>query len=50
MWTADADTYAKTFVEMIDLHLKLADETAGNEPAYRNRFNCDGCYKPIVRD
>lgn len=44
MWTADADTYARTFVEMIDWHLKLADETAGNEPAYRNRFNCDGSY------
>lgn len=44
MWTADADTYARTFVEMIDWHLKLANETAGNEPAYRNRFNCDGSY------
>ncbi len=44
MWTADADTYARTFVEMIDWHLELADETAGNEPAYRNRFNCDGSY------
>ncbi|MFZ4766375.1 MAG: hypothetical protein ACOYMN_15600 [Roseimicrobium sp.] len=44
MWTADADTYARTFVEMIDWHLKLADETEGNEPAYRNRFNCDGSY------
>jgi alpha-mannosidase len=44
MWTADADTYARTFVEMIDWHLKLADETAGNESAYRNRFNCDGSY------
>ena len=44
MWTADADTYAQTFVEMIDFHLKLADETAGNKSAYRNRFNCDGSY------
>lgn len=44
MWTADADTYARTFVEMIDWHLKLSDETAENEPAYRNRFNCDGSY------
>ncbi len=44
MWTADADTYAKVFVEMLDWHLKLADETATNAPAYRNRFNCDGSY------
>ena len=44
MWTADADTYANTFVEMLDYHLKLADETAGNQPAYRNRFNADGSY------
>ena len=44
MWTADADTYAKVFVEMLDWHLKLADETATNAPPYRNRFNCDGSY------
>ena len=42
MWTADADTYAKVFVEMLDWHLKLAEETAGNPPEYRNRFNADG--------
>ena len=44
MWTADADTYANVFVEMLDWHLKLADETAGNESPYRNRFNTDGSY------
>jgi hypothetical protein len=44
MWPADADTYANVFVEMLDWHLKLADETATNAPAYRNRFNCDGSY------
>ena len=44
MWTADADTYANVFVEMLDWHLKLADETATNAPAYRNRFNADGSY------
>lgn len=44
MWTADADTYANVFVEMIDWHLKLAEETAGNAPEYRHRFNCDGSY------
>ncbi len=44
MWTANADTYARVFVEMLDWHMRLADETAGNAPAYRNRFNCDGSY------
>ena len=44
MWTADADTYAKVFVEMLDWHMKLADETATNAPAHRNRFNADGSY------
>jgi alpha-mannosidase len=44
MWTADADTYADVFVEMLDWHMKLADETAGNAPEYRHRFNCDGSY------
>jgi alpha-mannosidase len=44
MWTADAETYERVFVEMLDFHLKLADETATNAPAYRNRFNADGSY------
>lgn len=44
MWTADADTYANVFVEMLDWHLKLADETSGNPSPYRNRFNADGSY------
>ncbi len=42
VWTADADTYARVFVEMLDWHLNLADQTAGNAPPYRNRFNADG--------
>lgn len=42
MWTADADTYARVFVEMLDWHLRLADETAVNPPAFRHRFNSDG--------
>lgn len=42
LWTADADTYANVFVEMLDFHLKLADETAANPSPYRNRFNADG--------
>ncbi len=44
MWTADADTYANVFVDLLDFHLKLADETAKNPPPYRNRFNADGSY------
>ncbi len=44
MWTADADTYGNVFVEMLDWHMKLADETAANAPQYRNRFNADGSY------
>ncbi|MEI8290117.1 MAG: glycoside hydrolase, partial [Verrucomicrobiota bacterium] len=44
MWSADADTYANAFIGMIDFHLKLADVTATNPPAFRNRFNCDGSY------
>ena len=44
MWTADAETYANVFVEMLDFHLKLADETATNAAPYRNRFNADGNY------
>lgn len=42
MWTADADTYASVFVDLLDTHLRLADETAGNPSPYRNRFNADG--------
>ena len=42
MWTADADTYHRVFVEMFDFHLKLADETAANPSPYRARFNADG--------
>lgn len=44
VWTADADTYAHVFVDMLDWHLKLADETSGNPVPYRNRFNADGSY------
>ncbi|MEQ2005317.1 MAG: glycoside hydrolase [Limisphaerales bacterium] len=44
MWTADADTYERVFVEMLDHHLRVADETAANAPSYRHRFNCDGSY------
>lgn len=42
MWTADADTYRRVFVEMLDFHAKLTDETNGNPPPFQNRFNADG--------
>ncbi len=44
MWTADADTYADVFVDMLDFHMKLSDDTAANPPALRSRFNADGSY------
>lgn len=42
MWSADADTYAKVFIDLLDFHLDLADKTAHLAPPYRNRFNTDG--------
>lgn len=42
MWTADADTYGRVFVEMLDYYLKLTDETIGNPPPFQSRFNADG--------
>ena len=42
LWSADADTYNQVFVDLIDFHLKLADDTAGNPSPYRARFNTDG--------
>jgi len=44
MWSADADTYDQVFVDLLDFHLKLADETASNPPAYRARFIADGSH------
>ena len=44
MWTADAATYERVFVEMLDFHLRLTDETTGNPSAFRSRFNADGSY------
>lgn len=42
MWTADADTYKRVFVEMLDYYSKLIDQTIGNPPPFQNRFNADG--------
>lgn len=42
MWSADADTYHQVFIDLLDFHLQLADETAGSRPPFRARFNADG--------
>jgi len=44
MWTADADTYNRVFVEMLDFHLRLTDQTIGNPSPFQNRFNADGSF------
>ena len=44
MWTADAATYDRVFAEMLDFHLRLIDETAGNPSAFQSRFNADGAF------
>ena len=44
MWTADAETYAGVFVDMLDYYLALADATEKNPAPYQSRFNCDGSY------
>lgn len=44
MWTADAETYADVFVDMIDYYLALTDATAVNPPPYQSRFNPDGSF------
>jgi alpha-mannosidase len=42
MWATDADTYDGIFVEMLDFHLGLLQQTKNNPSAFRNRFNTDG--------
>ncbi len=44
MWTADAETYQRVFVEMLDWHMQLAEKTQDHPAPYRHRFNCDGSY------
>ncbi len=44
MWTADAETYAGVFTDMLDYYLALADATDVNPAPYQSRFNCDGSY------
>ena len=42
MWATDADTYDDIFVEMLDFHLGLIDQTITKPSPFRNRFNTDG--------
>ncbi len=44
MWTADAETYAGVFVDMLDYYLALADATNANPSPYQSRFNPDGSF------
>ncbi len=44
MWTADAETYAGVFVNMLDYYLALADTTNANPAPYQSRFNPDGSF------
>ena len=44
MWTADAETYAAVFVDMLDYYLALADATQTNPSAFQSRFNPDGSF------
>lgn len=41
-WSADADTYRRAFIEMIDYYLERVDATSGQPDDYQARFNCDG--------
>jgi alpha-mannosidase len=42
MWTADEETYRRSFLEMIDYYLELADKTKSNPPEWQSRFHIGG--------
>jgi alpha-mannosidase len=44
MWTADEETYARSFVEMIDWHMSLSEQTSELPTQFQHKFNCDGSY------
>jgi alpha-mannosidase len=44
MWTADEETYARSFVEMIDWNMGLSEQTSDLPTEFQNKFNCDGSY------
>ena len=41
-WSADAATYRRAFIEMIDYYLERAEATSEQPDDYQARFNCDG--------
>ncbi|MFC1552719.1 glycoside hydrolase, partial [Candidatus Latescibacterota bacterium] len=43
MWTEDAETYHKAFLDMLDYYVESVEKTAQTEPPeYQNRFSADG--------
>lgn len=44
MWRADDEAYSEAFVELLDFHLGLIEETRNNPSEFQNRFNTDGWY------
>ena len=44
MWTAKEAAYERAFIELLDFHLNLAEQTDNNPAPYRNRFNADGSH------
>lgn len=43
-WEGDDVQYRAAFLSMLDYYMDQAEETAGNPPDARGRFNCDGSY------
>ena len=43
-WTTDLDTYEKSFIDMLDYYLALADQTESEAPEFQSRWNCDGSF------
>jgi alpha-mannosidase len=44
MWSADAETFHRVFVEQLDFNLDLIEQTADRAPPFRARFNTDGSF------
>lgn len=44
MWATDEESYGNAFVDMLDFHLKLIDDTKRQPLDFQNRFNADGSY------
>ena len=44
MWTADEDTYRRSFTHMLDYYLDLADKTSDAPSAFQSRWHADGSF------